>query len=87
MGVKDWSLRARVLAAWRSRRRKASGEDFALVGRLASVEEALSPEGSVIVDGELWRARVAGRHGRVETGRLNVRVVGARGHFLEVEPR
>ena len=86
MAFSVWCFQAYVSAAWRSRRRKASGEDFELVGRLASVEEALDPEGSVIVDGELWRARVAGPHGRIEPGRLNVRVVGARRHFLEVEP-
>lgn len=65
------------------RKRKGSRETLSLVGRTASVEEPLSPEGSVLVGGELWRALSAsGVH--VARGRANVRVVGARGHLLVV---
>ena len=68
-----------------SRRKKHPPPASGLVGRLASVETPLAPEGAVMVDGELWRART--RSGAcVGSGRLNVRVVGARGHLLEVEP-
>ncbi len=68
-----------------SRRRKSSRGEFALMNREGSVTEALEPEGAVLVGGELWRARAVGGE-RVGRGRLNVRVVGAREHLLEVEP-
>ena len=55
-----------------SRQQKYSHLPLRLVGRVASVERALAPEGFVLIEGELWRARV--------------RVVGARGCVLEVEP-
>ena len=74
-----------IVAAW-SRHKKSSTAELSLVGRLASVEEPLEPEGSVLIGGELWRARlsVAGRP--IARGRSNVRVTGARGHLLLVEP-
>jgi membrane protein implicated in regulation of membrane protease activity len=68
-----------------SRQKKTSLRPLRLVGSLASVERALSPEGFVLVEGELWRARVCG-DARVGCGRANVRVIGARGCALEVEP-
>ncbi|HEX3561150.1 MAG TPA: NfeD family protein [Pyrinomonadaceae bacterium] len=55
-----------------------------LVGRVAAVERPLNPEGFVLVDGELWRARVRGAN--IVRQRERVRVVGARGCALEVEP-
>jgi membrane-bound ClpP family serine protease len=71
-----------VVALW-SRKRRSAREPLALVGRAASVAEPLSPEGSVLVGGELWPALSdSGRH--VGRGRANVRVVGARGHLLVV---
>ena len=74
-----------IFIAARSRHKKSSQGAFALVGRLASVQEPLTPVGSVLVDGELWRAYARMRQG-VGVGRSNVRVTGARGHLLEVEP-
>jgi len=79
---------ALVLAAYVaavSRHKKASQQPFGLTGRVGSVEQPLRPEGFVMIDGELWRARA---RGGVEVGRgeSNVRVVGAQGHLLEVEP-
>jgi len=56
-----------------------------LVGRVASVERALEPEGFVLIEGELWRARVRGVES-FENGGRKVRVVGASGCVLEVEP-
>jgi membrane-bound serine protease (ClpP class) len=67
-----------------SRQRKYSRSPLNLVGRVASVERALEPEGFVLVEGELWRARVRGV-ASVERGGSNVRVVGASGCVLEVE--
>ncbi|HZH90940.1 MAG TPA: NfeD family protein [Pyrinomonadaceae bacterium] len=66
-----------------SRHQKNAGRPLQLEGRVGVVLEALEPEGAVLVDGELWRART--RDGdRIARGR--VRIVGARGHWLEVEP-
>ncbi len=68
-----------------SRHKKSSKLSPRLVGQLASVEQPLTPEGFVLLDGELWPART--RDGEsVGRGLSNVRVVGARGHQLEVEP-
>ncbi len=68
-----------------SRHKKSSRLSPRLVGRLASVERPLTPEGFVLLDGELWPART--RNGEsVGRGPSNVRVVGASGHQLEVEP-
>jgi membrane-bound serine protease (ClpP class) len=68
-----------------SRHKKSSRLPLRLVGRLASVERPLEPEGFVLLDGELWPART--RTGEsVGRGSSNVRVVGASGHRLEVEP-
>ncbi|HYN84302.1 MAG TPA: NfeD family protein [Pyrinomonadaceae bacterium] len=73
-----------ALLSWR-KRRLARGP-LALVGRAASVAQSLAPEGSVMVGGELWRARTeSGRH--VGRGEANVLVTGARGHLLVVAER
>jgi membrane-bound serine protease (ClpP class) len=69
-------------------RHKKSGEgELDLLGAMAVVETTLDPEGSVLVRGELWRARVARTTSiKIERGR-QVRVVGAGGQYLlEVEP-
>ena len=67
-----------------SRHKKAATERLDLLAAVAVVETTLKPEGSVLIRGELWRAR--SRSGdRLERGET-VRVVGARGHLLEVEP-
>ncbi len=67
-----------------SRHKKSSKLMPVLVGRVAIVERALEPEGFVLVDGELWRARLRGGAGVVRE-RESVRVVGASGYVLEVE--
>jgi membrane protein implicated in regulation of membrane protease activity len=71
--------------ALHSRHKKSSLEPLRLVGRVASVEKDLSPEGFILVDGELWPARVRGG-ASIMRASANVRVVGASGHHLEVEP-
>ena len=68
-----------------SRQKKYSRSPLNLVGRIASVERALTPEGFVLVEGELWRARVRGV-ASIERGGSRVRVVGASGCVLDVEP-
>jgi membrane-bound serine protease (ClpP class) len=67
-----------------SRHKKAATGQLKLMDAVAVVETTLEPEGSVLVRGELWRARAA-TGSRVERG-ARVRVVGAGGHLLEVEP-
>jgi membrane protein implicated in regulation of membrane protease activity len=71
-----------AVAAAMSRHQKSAGRPLHLEGRVGVVLEALEPEGAVLVDGELWRARARGGDA-IRRGR--VRVVGARGHWLEVE--
>lgn len=67
-----------------SRHRKAGTGELDLMGARAVVEATLEPEGSVLVRGELWRARSStGR--KIERGQA-VRVVGANQYLLEVEP-
>ena len=68
-----------------SRQQKYSRSPLNLVGQVGSVERALEPEGFVLIGGELWRARARGG-ATVERGGRRVRVVGARGCVLEVEP-
>ncbi|HEX8560893.1 MAG TPA: NfeD family protein [Pyrinomonadaceae bacterium] len=79
------ALAAAAQVVHRSRQLKLSRRPLRLVGSVASVESPLEPEGFVLVGGELWRARA--RDGvRVGPGVANVRVVGARGCVVEVEP-
>jgi membrane-bound serine protease (ClpP class) len=73
-----------LMIAAASRHKKAARGELGLMGALASVETTLMPEGSVIVHGELWRARLR-TGGKLERGQ-KVHIVGASGHLLEVEP-
>lgn len=73
-----------LIIAAASRHKKAAMGGLELQGALASVETTLTPEGAVLVRGELWRARLRSG-GTLERGRT-VRVVGASEHLLEVEP-
>jgi membrane-bound serine protease (ClpP class) len=67
-----------------SRHKKGALGELDLLGARAWVETTLEPEGSVLVRGELWRARsLTGVN--IERGRA-VRVVGASQYLLEVEP-
>jgi membrane-bound serine protease (ClpP class) len=71
------------LIALLSRRKKARIGEPCLLGARGSVETTLKPEGSILIRGELWRAR--SRSGLpIERGQ-GIRVVGASGHLLEVE--
>jgi membrane-bound serine protease (ClpP class) len=75
---------AAVYLALLSRHRKAATGELNLIGAVAAVETALEPEGAVLVRGELWRARTSAGP-TIERG-CRVRIVGASGHLLEVEP-
>jgi|ERR1700730_7183003 len=67
-----------------SRHKKSASRQLKVMGAIGTIEIALEPEGAVIVNGELWRARLNG--GPVIKGETKVRVVGAHGHLLLVEP-
>ena len=71
-----------VRIAMRARRQKARLGADALVGSEASAMEALSPEGHVLVEGEIWRA-VASEP--VPAG-TKLRVVGHEQYLLRVAP-
>ena len=63
--------------------KRAGAGDIKLVGELAQVATKLDPEGTVIVSGELWRAR--SKDGTHISPRARVRVVGFEGHLALVE--
>jgi membrane protein implicated in regulation of membrane protease activity len=65
------------------RHKKASGASFVLIGKCGRVEAALAPEGTVLVEGEAWRAR--SRKGLHLARGQEVRVCGTQGVLLVVE--
>ena len=65
------------------RHKKAGAGDIKLIGELAHVNTKLEPEGTVIVCGELWRAR--SKDGAHIPTRARVRVVGFEDHLALVE--
>lgn len=71
-----------VVVALYLHKRNSAG-DVRLIGELARVDTKLAPEGTVIVCGELWRAR-SQDGGHIAT-RRQVRVVGFEGHLALVE--
>ena len=71
-----------VRLAVRARRRKAAIGPDALVGARATALEPLTPEGHVLVEGEIWRAV---SDAPVETG-TSLRVVSHEQQLLRVEP-
>lgn len=71
-----------VRLAWKARRLKARLGADALVGSEASAMEPLSPEGHVLVEGEIWRA-IASEP--VPAG-TKLRVIGHEQYLLRVAP-
>ena len=82
MGVVGFLL-AIILAA-RSSHAKSGARDLLGIGATGFVNTKLDPDGSILIDGELWLAR--SKHGAVVDSRKKVIVVGAQGHLLLVEP-
>jgi len=72
-----------MIIACNSRRQKARTDGPPLLGSKAAVEEQLSPEGAVLVHGELWNA--CSLHGQLIPPQTSVTVVGLRGHILVVD--
>lgn len=66
-----------------SRHKKSATRELQLVGSSARVDAELAPEGTVLVHGELWRARSA--DGTNITPHTMVQVVGLSGHLLLVQ--
>jgi membrane-bound serine protease (ClpP class) len=71
-----------VRLAVRARRMKSRLGPTSLVGSLASAMEPLTPEGHVLVEGEIWRAVAAAP---LPAGAI-LRVVGLEKYLLLVEP-
>ncbi len=73
-----------VVIAGLSRHKKSATRTLDLIGATGFIESRLDPEGAVIINGELWRARA--ERGSVLKARNRVRVVGVKLHLLLVEP-
>jgi membrane-bound serine protease (ClpP class) len=69
-----------VVGLYRHKKASTGGK---LLGESAEVISDLTPEGAVVVHGELWRAR--SRDGSSIRDQTRVRVVGFEGHLLLVE--
>ena len=66
-----------------SRHQKAGAGNVKLIGEMASVETRLAPEGTVVIRGELWRARST--DGSAISPHTRVRVVGFKDLLALVE--
>ncbi|MEP6718959.1 MAG: NfeD family protein [bacterium] len=77
------SLLLLVLVAGLSLRKRFGNNDQQVVGKSARVETTLSPDGTVIVGGELWPARSI--EGLIITRQHAVKVVGVDDLCLLVE--
>ena len=76
------SLGLLVLAAL-SRHKKSATSEIRLMGSRAQVDSPLVPEGTVLIQGELWRARSA--DGSNIASHTIVKVVGLSGHLVLVQ--
>jgi membrane-bound serine protease (ClpP class) len=77
-------LLAIVLAASWSHHAKSGARDLLVIGATGFVNTKLDPDGSILIQGELWRAR--SNQGTVVAAANRVTVVGVQGHLLLVEP-
>jgi membrane-bound ClpP family serine protease len=77
------SIAALVIVVTLSKHKKSASSEIQLVGSRARVDAELAPEGTVLIDGELWRARSA--DGINIASRTIVQVVGLSGHLLLVQ--
>ena len=66
-----------------SRHKKITRTDLPLISASALVDNALTPNGTVLVNGELWSAYSL--HGNFITPGTRVTVVGLRDHLLLVK--
>jgi len=77
------SLAVLLILAAMSRHKKSATSEIQLIGSSAQVDSPLAPEGTVLVHGELWRARSA--DGINIASHTIVQVVGLSGHLLLVQ--
>ena len=63
-------------------RRKSVGGPLRLLGARGTATTLIDPEGTVMVRGELWRARAP----HLMAPHTSIRVVGTDAHLLMVEP-
>lgn len=77
------ALAVALVIALYAHKRKGTGP-IKLIGETARVDTKLDPEGTVIVCGELWRAR--SKTGAVISAGARVRVVAFADHLALVEP-
>ncbi len=82
LGILCALIAAVITALWKHK--KSGTGEVRLVEAIAVVESTLAPEGSVIIAGELWRARSI--DGTDVARNVRVRVVELRGHLLIVRP-
>ena len=73
-----------AIVASLSRHKKSATGDVHLIGATALVESELNPDGTVLVQGELWQARCNG--GTSIAVHSRVHVIALRDHLLIVEP-
>lgn len=66
-----------------SRHKKSATDQMSLVGLIGTVDKDLEPHGSVLIQGELWRASSSDGI-RLATG-LRIEVIGTRDHLLLVK--
>jgi membrane-bound ClpP family serine protease len=78
------ALALAIFVATVSRHKKSGTGPVRLVGVVGFVNTKLDPEGTVIVDGELWRA--CARDGEVVGPTIRVTVIGLQSHLLLVQP-
>lgn len=71
-----------LVVALYQHKKHAAGE-IRLIGEIGEVEAPLEPEGTVFVEGELWRAK--SKDGSHISAHARVRVVGFEGHLALVE--
>jgi membrane-bound serine protease (ClpP class) len=73
-----------VILASISRHKKSATGEVRLIGATALVDSDLNPDGTVLVRGELWRARCS--EGTSIAVNSLVRVVALEDHLLIVKP-
>ncbi len=73
-----------VILASISRHKKSATGELRLIGATALVDSDLNPDGTVLVRGELWRARCS--EGTSIAVNSLVRVVALEDHLLIVKP-
>jgi membrane-bound ClpP family serine protease len=84
LGLAFLVLMVALYLAVLSRHKKSGTQSLKLIGATGVVDSTLDPEGSVIVDGELWRARVA--NGRALQKGDRILVIRFEGPLMLVQP-